>query len=287
MSICRRIASGLLFVGGIAVALASCESTSTAPPTAPPTAPAAPTVTGLALSGVDAVLTGVLSTYTATATMSDGTSREVTPTWTSSNPGVASVDSAGRVDGRAHGSTSLTAAHEGRSASKTVQVVNNYAGGWEGRFVVRACKDSGDLIDRDGGYCRTLYRVGNEGSIGLRLTQTGSNLSQISATLGLNELRPFWHEGKLEGVVTSDGRLNLGGTFSIRDYYGELTLATVHVKAWETNLSGPGVMTGRWSQHYTSLFFRIGTADTENDLVTMTRGSTTALPASASYSGRR
>ena len=34
------------------------------------------------------------------------------------------------------------------------------------------------------------------------------------------------------------------------------------------------VMTGRWRQDYVSLYFRIGAASTENELLTMTQVST-------------
>ena len=43
--------------------------------------------------------------------------------------------------------------YQGRSVSRTVQVVNNYGGTWEGTYVVRACTDTGDLTDHDGGWC--------------------------------------------------------------------------------------------------------------------------------------
>ena len=145
-----------------------------------PSPPAAPPVTDLVITGVDAVLTGVSTTYTATATLSGGT-RAVTPAWTSSNTNVASVDSDGHLSGRAHGSTDLTASYAGRTASKTVQVVNNYGGTWEGRYVIRACTDSGDLTNRDGGWCRKgPGRVGTVESIRLLLSQTGTNLSEIT-----------------------------------------------------------------------------------------------------------
>ena len=171
-----------------------------------PAAPTAPTATNLSISGVDAVLTGRYTNYTVTATLSDGTTRAVTPTWTSSNTGVASVDSAGRLVGLAHGSTNLTASHEGRSTSKTVQVVNNYEGTWDGRYVIRACDDSGSFKDgvfappySDVPYCQMLQLVA-EYPIKLALSQTGSNQSEIRATL--NEGNP------IPGVVTADGRLN-------------------------------------------------------------------------------
>jgi len=59
----------------------------------PPTSPTLvePTATGLAIRGTDALLTGTASDYSATATLTDGTVRPVTPAWTSSNPAVARV----------------------------------------------------------------------------------------------------------------------------------------------------------------------------------------------------
>lgn len=241
-----------------------------------PAGPSQPAVTGLVISGVDAVLTGGFASYTATATSSDGTTRTVMPTWTISDPRLASVDSTGRLDGRAHGSTNLMASYQGRDASKAVQIVNNYAGTWDGRYVIRACTDSGDLTDHDGGWCRSgAGRIGTVGSVRLALAQTGSNLSDITGTLAVNEVG-----GDVTGMVAADGRLSLGGTFSLLDWEGTLLLATLQIRAWETTLGGPGIMTGRWSQHLTSLYFRIGKADTENELVTMTQVSTAVTPAS-------
>jgi Bacterial Ig-like domain (group 2) len=85
-------------------------------------------VTGLGITGVDAVLTGVSTSYTVAATFADGTSRTVSATWSSSNQGVATVDGSGRLEARTHGSTNLTASAGGQTASKTVQVINNYGG---------------------------------------------------------------------------------------------------------------------------------------------------------------
>ena len=69
-------------------------------PTAPP---ASSTVTGVTITGVDAILTGLSTFYTVTAALGDGTSRTVTPIWSSSNPDVATVDITGRLEARAHG----------------------------------------------------------------------------------------------------------------------------------------------------------------------------------------
>lgn len=246
---------------------------------AAPSQPAGQTVTGLVINGVDDVLTDSVTSYTVTATSSDGTTRTVTPAWTSSDPGVGSVDSTGRFDGRAHGSTSLTASYLGRNALKTVHVVNNYAGTWNGQYIIRTCDDSGDLKDRDGGWCQSRVRVGTVWPIRLVLFQTGSNLSEIRGNLILGDVG---FGDPVTGVVTADGRLSLTGTLRLLDFYGEFVLATVQIQTWDTNLGGPGVMTGRWSQNFSSMYFRIGNALTENELVTMTQTANGA----ASTAGR-
>jgi hypothetical protein len=240
-----------------------------------PTAPTGPAVTGLTITGADAVLTGVSTTYTATLS-ADGTSRPVTPVWISSNPEVATVDSAGRLEGRAHASTTLSASSGGQRATKTVQVVNNYGGTWEGSYVIRACADTGDLTDHDGGWCLVgPGRVGSVSGIRMTLVQSGQNLSEITATIG-----SFGET--ITGIVSPDGRLNLGGTLTLHDFdYPDIIIATAQLSNWNTRLEGADGMTGRWSEDLTSLVFRIGTAHTDNELATMKRISKTAGGTSA------
>lgn len=234
-------------------------------------------MTGLAINGPEAVLTGVSASYTAMATFPDGTSRAVTPAWISSNPAVGNVDGDGHVDGRSHGATTLTATYQSRSVSKTVQVVNNYSGTWMGSYVVRACRDSGDLTNHDGGWC--LAGPGRVGTvvagITIRLVQSGTNLNEITGTLGS-------FEEAITGVVTADGRLTLGGTFREWDWDHEIVVAMLQIHAWDSNLAGTDLMTGRWSEHLSSLYLRVGAADIDNEVVTIAR-----TPKVASASTRR
>jgi hypothetical protein len=243
------------------------------PNPAAPSPPAAPAVASLVISGTDYVLTGSATVYTATATLSDGSTRTVTPTWTSSAVNVATVDNAGHLDGRAHGSTTLTAVHDGRTASKTVQVVNNYGGSWSGRYIIRACRDSG--IFRDGIYggsyvdvpwCQALNGIGSEGILAFTVVQTGTNYSEIRATFG------FDYGGTISGSVTADGRLNLQGTLKVLDWYGD-HWGDLQVSGWDTNRDGAGSMTGRWAQTLT-IVGQQGSGYQEVELVTMLRTAT-------------
>jgi hypothetical protein len=243
-----------------------------------PTRPSGTTaaITGLTITGADAVLTGLSASYTVTATMADGTTRTVTPAWTSSNPGVAGVDSGGRLEGRGHGSTNLTASYEVRSVSKTVQVVNNYGGTWEGSYVIRACTDTGDLTDHDGGWCLSgPGRVGRVQSFTMTLVQSGKNLNEITRTF-------VGSPDKITGVVNADGRLNFAArTSTMTDFDYDVILEIVQVSPWELSLDGAGSMTGKWSEDLTSFAGRNGTAHTEYELVTMSRRSLNVLPVSA------
>jgi hypothetical protein len=230
-------------------------------------------VAGLAITGPDAVLTGVSASYVVTATLADGTSRTVTAAWTSSNPAIASVDAAGRLEGRAHGSTTVTATFEGRSASKTVHVINNYGGTWEGSYVIRACAATGDLTNHDGGWCEAgPGRVGTVAGIRMQLVQRGTDLSEITGTVGS-------FRESITGSVSPDGRLSLSGTLIVRDfYYDDIVLETVQLGSWDTTLDGTGGMTGRFSEDLRSFTWRIGTAHTDNEFVAMRRVSSNAMP---------
>jgi hypothetical protein len=249
----------------LAVAL-GCNAKTPMQPNQPGTA-----VTGLAITGADAVVTGGSANYTVTATFGDGNTRTILPAWSVSNPGVATVDSMGRVEGRAHGSTTLTATYNGQNASKTVQVFNNYGGTWEGRYIVRTCTDTGDFTDHDGGSCKAgPSRVGSVLGITMSLIQNGS---EVTGTLPCCR-------GTITGIVRSDGRLTLSGSVNEPDFDDPgIAIGTLQVGPWESSLEGTGGMTGQWTWLYTSLTGRIGTMRTENELVMMTRVSMNVAPA--------
>jgi hypothetical protein len=249
---------------------AACDKKSPAAPSS-----LAVSTTALVISGPDTLLTGVPASYSVTATLSDGITATVIPVWTTDDPAIASVDSSGRLEGRSHGSTSVIAAFEGRSTSKTVHVVTNYEGTWSGSYVIRACTDSGDLTDHDGGWCKSgPGRVGNVvNGVSMTLVQGGTNLSEITGTYS-------YFEEPITGVVTADGRLRLAGTFTDRDWWDEPAriVAAWQIRAWDSKVGGPDAMIGHFSEHLDSLYPRHGEANLEIEINSMMR---TAKRASA------
>ena len=110
---------GLLAIG---IGCSSKSSSPTAPtptaqaPTAPttpttPTAPVAPTVSSVAVTGSSSFSAAGTSQFTATVTLSNGTTEDRTSTanWQTDNTTVATVSSQGLVTVRASGDTAVTA----------------------------------------------------------------------------------------------------------------------------------------------------------------------------------
>jgi hypothetical protein len=103
----------LLFAVGLGLAIAACSDTPSSP-----TGVSTITVTGL----VPAV--GGTAQFTATATLSGGTTQDVTSsaTWTSSNPNIAQVSAAGVVTSLASGTATISATYSGVAGSDAITV---------------------------------------------------------------------------------------------------------------------------------------------------------------------
>jgi hypothetical protein len=100
----------------------------------------APTVSSVTLTGgTDVVRVRETVTFGVTARMSDGSSPVVQPQWSSDNVAVATVDPTGRVTGVSNGTVTISATHQGSTASRGLRVVPDYQGLWEGLVQVKVC----------------------------------------------------------------------------------------------------------------------------------------------------
>ncbi len=165
-----------------------------------------PVMTGVAISGSAVLKIGQSETYAATATYSNNTTQEVSPTtWASDNNAVVTIDGTGRAQAMAAGLATITAVHEGMSARPLLaRVVPDYQGTWEGDYTVTRCEHTGDF--REAEACGPEgFRVGDRLPIGLEVTQSGR---QLTGALHLGELN-----GPLNGQVEDGGTAT--GTASI------------------------------------------------------------------------
>jgi hypothetical protein len=228
-------------------------------PVAPgPPVPAAETIT--ITSGVDALRTGFFADYTLIASMSDRTTQVVTrqAVWTTSDLAVGTVDANGRVTAVSHGTIGLNATFQGRAATRSVRIVHNYGGQWNGTYVARSCDQTG--VFASSRYCQNLGS--NPSPLGLEMTQSGVNVDEISGMIALRGL-----VGPVSGRVTSDGRLALSGSYVAVSGGAS---QRVEIPSWSTLPAGSFGMTGSFVQRLTVVGLD-GAVTQTNEIVTATR----------------
>ena len=105
--------TALSFVLILGIIAAACGSTTTSPTT----------VSSIAITGI-APAVGATAQFTAIATMSNGTTQDVTSlsAWQSSNTGAATVSSSGVVTGVAEGSTTVQATYLSISGTDAITI---------------------------------------------------------------------------------------------------------------------------------------------------------------------
>jgi hypothetical protein len=119
----RRALFALMLAMGLSAGMAACggdDNTTPDNPIGP-----SPTVTGVTVTGAATLnVAGATAQFTASVTLSDGTSEDRTRTaaWQSSNAAVATVSSEGLVKAVAGGTASITAAVGEMKGSRTVTV---------------------------------------------------------------------------------------------------------------------------------------------------------------------
>jgi hypothetical protein len=124
---CRHAAARLaaLAIGG--ALCAACGGSSPSTPTTPPSSAA--TTASVSVTG-SAPDVGSEAPFKATATLSDGTTQDVTATatWTSANQAVATVSPAGIVRGVSAGQTSISASYQNVSGARPVTIAPRLCG---------------------------------------------------------------------------------------------------------------------------------------------------------------
>src|SRR5205085_7443559 len=96
-------------------------------------------------------------------------------TQATSDPSIATNDANGRVTALRFGPVTITASFQGRSATRTINVVFNYGGTWTGTYAVRACDQTGIFLSSR--YCQNASL--EPLPLSLELTQTGPWAARI------------------------------------------------------------------------------------------------------------
>lgn len=216
-----------------ALLLSSCGGGTSSPSAPTPTAAAAPTLVSLSITASTfTVLIGAPQTITATGRYSDGSSRPVTPTWSSSAQDVIIVDNTGRLTALSAGLASITASSGGQSASAEFRALPDFAGRWVVEWRIIGCNVPARWGD---GFCNV------EGTENGTLTLTRLDGDKVTGTY---DNGVGW-DGSVTGQVSIDGTLSLSGRLasqrSTQSWTADLT-------QWTTRLSSSAGMTGNYRE---------------------------------------
>jgi hypothetical protein len=197
-----------------------------------PTAPTAtPTIRSLNLSKASVeLLVGNSERITATATYSDGSVTAASPTYTSSNTSIATVDGDGNVRAVAAGVATISATFSGATTNLSVRSIPDFAGRWSGQYRFTSCAAPPRWGES---YCDGV--IGPSYPIVLNLVTTGS---RVVGSFQLGNVT-----GTADGVVAEDGTLRLNGTFAV---LAANVTYSFELQNWQSQMTGNS-MTGRWA----------------------------------------
>lgn len=165
---------------------AACGSSPTAPTVNPSSAAASEsspsTATSITLTSPRSIYSiGASETLTATATMADRSTREVSHgAWRSDNPSVATVNAGGLVTAVAFGDASIIVEFGGAQAAAHIAVRPDYQGRFDGKYLITSCVSTEEFESYK--VCDAMFppNSGVAYDVTLALTQSGSDLSGIA-----------------------------------------------------------------------------------------------------------
>jgi Bacterial Ig-like domain (group 2) len=218
-----------------ALLLSSCGGSQSSPVAPTPVAPLTPAATLVSLSitaATQTVLVGSSHTITATGRFSDGSSRVVAASWSSTAPDVINVDSDGRLTALGAGMASIAASFGGHSASADFRGLPDFAGQWAVEWRLIGC----DVPARWGdGFCNV------DGTIEGTLTLARTDGDRVSGTY---DNGVGW-DGSVTGQVSIDGTLTITGRMGSQR---STQRWTADLDQWGTRLSSSAGMTGGYRE---------------------------------------
>ncbi len=123
------------------LALPACRGAGSSTGSAP-TAPTS-TVSSISINGPNIIFVGSSATYTASASFSDGSTGVTVCAWTGDNDQIARVDArTASVTGLHSGEITIACDADRAHGRRTVRVLPNYAGQWNGSYIVERCEES-------------------------------------------------------------------------------------------------------------------------------------------------
>jgi len=191
------------------------------------------------------VFRGASEVFTATATLSNGTSTALNSgSWSSDAPNVAPVDGTGRVSGASSGSANISVDYQGKRGTKAIRVLPNYQGGWAGSYTVGSCTDT--LQFQVTGFCNAVFPVSAVLPFGFAFSQSGATLSGSTKLGGLASkfaTAPVQNDGSVQlPTVALFGTTTFTETWNINVLQPGHIAGTLHVVVSDSVVLGGATM---------------------------------------------
>lgn len=211
------------------------------------------------ISSSNMLYIGASETFTAVATMTDGSSKAVIEgVWSEDNPGVAMVEAAtGQVTIVGSGMVNIFVDYAGQQGSKSIRGLPNYQGTWSGSYIFTSCNATGDFLLID--FC-SIAPLGELLPIELNLIQIDD---RVEGRFLLGDMG-----AETNGPIQTDGRLLLTGAIQ------EDTITIEVAMLFQSAV--PGQITGHMS-HRWRMTGLSGTGQLEADIQELSRISTMVM----------
>ncbi len=223
--------TGLLCVVSAFVVLASCGGGPTTPQV---------TASSITINSSGFIMLGQSETFSATINFSNGTTQPVAGgTWGSDAVTVATVGATtGLVTTVRSGDVTIFVDAQGVRGTKTITVVPNYQGVWNGQYVVNSCSQTGGFVTLD--LCGSIFPVSSFLPVALNFNQAAGTITGQTA-LG-NVISPVFTT-----VAVAGGGLVFQATAQLPAQGLNFRID----QAWQINMAVAGQMTGTVVQTWT------------------------------------
>jgi hypothetical protein len=236
----RKLATVFLFLFALVPFSINCGGSNPAPVPSP-------TTTSVTVnSSASQLFLGASEVFSATATLSNGSTAQVTgAVWSSDAPNVAQVESAtGRVTGVASGNANVSVDYQGLRGTKLIRVLPNYQGTWLGTYLIGTCTETLDF--QTTGFCAAVFPVGQVRPLTLLFAQSGTTLSGSTALgqiLSNFATAPVAADGSVVlPAVAIFGTTTFTETWVINVLQPGRIVGTLHVVVTDSTIAGTGTM---------------------------------------------
>jgi hypothetical protein len=192
-----------------------------------------PTPTGITIApGTTFLRVNQTETFTATMTMSNGSTQPVQPSWQSDNTSVLTFEGTGTARGRSNGTATIIASSQGLSSTRLIRVTPDFQGTWTGDYQISRCDATKEYQEIDFCHAEDGFAPGRIFPVAFRFTHERDS---VSGAVTLGQI-----EGTANGAIDANGQFAGSGNvpFTAEGVTGLFAMAPLNLTAQGDRLQG-------------------------------------------------